>query len=452
MLVTAKNGTQGFGVRLHRAPTGHYHSDFFEQKIAEGLFVSPECSGSCSQLTVVPTAATDAANSADAAPTSQASVVILPSDKAFGLLKFHAGKLSEGQLYVMDLSKYNCSPAAVFRIQQDHFYSACYNSGLGLLTFLQLIIDTGNVAKSLIPALEYPSLPSVHNLTNFVYADLPNDTGPYVFFAVGYALLRFIPFDLIITEIDIGLEELGCFVTELGYTGGWELVVYCSDNRALYVSLKDHYVFYKLIFAREGRPYVCPDPNAYLGVHFDEHFIQYVNRSTQSAKSFDAPLESYNNGVCLGTENTTTFVFTDRERGTRLVNVSGGFVESLSRWPCTSYPCQPLVVLDSHYLVLREQREGNWHISVFDSHDNFSLVLEVPHSQADLMGVVELSGGTEVTAEITALPREGLTDNGGKKDSGVEHELIFSIVGPVSFVTVILLLVLAVSLTMAYRR
>jgi hypothetical protein len=147
--------------------------------------------------------------------------------------------------------------------------------------------------------------------------------------------------------------------------------------------------FASVDYAKDGRPYICPDPDVYLGVYAENEYIKYGFRSTDAAKDFVVEMSDYNNGVCLGSVDTTLFAFTDRELGTRLLDTSGSSVTSLSDSTCVNYPCRPLVVLEGRYLALREKRAGDWYISLFDSHRNFSR-LDFPHASADLMALADI--------------------------------------------------------------
>lgn len=448
LLLTARNSSKGVEIRLYDQETNKaQHLSGYEQKKLDSRYLSPECGDRfrrCSELTVVPAAdpVTTTAPPAASGVGQATFVAILPLDRALATLKFTVGHLSGGIVHFIDLTSRNCSPSAVIQIEAS-YYVVCLNSELGTGTLLKLNLDTENIAKSRIPELDYSHLQQLRNVTNFLHVDLPLNTGHYIYFATGYRLLYIRPFDLIVGELDIGLQndKNRCFAKELGYTGDWEMIVYCSDNQAMYVDIKRESIWETVEYAEDGRPYICPDRDVYLGVFSETGHILYGNRSTLEVKDFEAPMD---NGVCLGFEDATLFAFTDRERGTRLLTAypSGGYIRSLSDSACID-PCQPLVVLEDRYLVLREKTQGDWGISVFDSHNNFSLVLEAHHSQADLMAVIYTSfmtpeiltqGGTSST---TDLPREVIKDGNrrlGKSDNSIA--LLASII-PVGAVLII---------------
>ena len=412
VLMTARNGDGGVVIQLHTA------DDRYEEKVVTGQTLSAEYGETSAQLTLV--APASAVSSSE--PTGRPYVAILPFNGSLGLLKFHVGRLSESKLYTINLTnKYNCSLAAVFRIQDEHFSLPCYNSEIGRLTFLQLNLDTDILSNSAVPDLQYPSLSHLRNLTNFVHVELPNNTGHLIYFGTGSEVLYYKPLDFIVGVVDARLDEHKCFITKLSYTGGWEMLAYCADGRTMYINTATEDVFYTATLARDGQPYVCPDLNIFLSVHSDKGYIQYGLRSTKEGQKFTAQLDNVYDGVCLeSSEQTTLFVFADRERGTRLLDVSGNYIESLSNSTCTSSPCQPLVFLDNCYLALREQTErGGWHILLFDTHHNFSLALDVSHTQADLMAVIKVpwtdepkvTDGVANPEVMTDLPREVATDS-----------------------------------------
>ena len=441
MLLTARNSSKGVEIRLYDQETNEaQHLSGYEQKKLDSRHLSPECGDRfrrCSELTVVP-AADPAATTASPAASGvgqETFVAILPLDRAVGILKFTVGHLSGGITHFIDLTSRNCSPSAVIQIEAS-YYVVCLNSELGTGTVLKLNLDTENIAKSRIPKLDYPHLQQLRNVTNFLHVDLPLNTGHYIYFATGYRLLYIRPFDLIVGELDIVLQndKNRCFAKELGYTVDWEMIVYCSDNQAMYVDIKQEYIWHTVEYAEDGRPYICPDHDVYLGVNSEAGYIKYGNRTTLEVKNFEAPMDIYDNGVCLGFKDATLFAFTDRERGTRLLTAyPSGYIRSLSNATCID-PCQPLVVLEDRYLVLREKTRGDWGISVFDSHNNFSLVLEAYHSPADLMAAIYITpkvvikGGTSPT---TDLPREVIEDGNSSSDNSLSSaELLSSIIAP----------------------
>ena len=240
LLLTARNSSKGVEIRLYDQETNEaQHLSGYEQKKLDSRYLSPECGDRfrrCSELTVVP--ATTTAPLAVSGVEQATFVAILPLDRALGILKFTVGHLSGGIVHFIDLTSRNCSPSAVIQIEAS-YYVVCLNSELGTGTLLKLNLDTENIAKSRIPELDYPHLQQLRNVTNFLHVDLPLNTGHYIYFAIGYRLLYIRPFDLIVGEVDIGLQndKNRCFAKELGYTVDWEMIVYCNDNRAMYVDI-----------------------------------------------------------------------------------------------------------------------------------------------------------------------------------------------------------------------
>ena len=379
MWLTATNQTQGAELRVFLPSNDSQAAPSYRLREVKGHFLSPECGElfeKCKPLLVVVNQTNTRFSKA---------VVLVPLSNAMALwgLDFTSSGLTD-KVHVVG-HNYDCSPRSVHRIR-DGFYTICSNSETGFVNLLELKLNATHLEKSYFSNLEHPHMNSVANLTNSVYIELPSMSGDRIFFASGDSIFYFQPLDYLMGELEVNLEDVGCFVTELGYIGEWEMIVYCANNRAEYVDLKTETITLRAEFGKDGRPYVCPNPDMYLGVHVSDEYIEYGLFSAEYANTIDVPMSSFDDGVCLGTENVTVFIVSDGERGTLLVNVSSSYIESLSRWPCTNYPCQPLVVLDSRYLVLREQREGDWHISVFDSHNNFSHLHSIPHVRADTLG------------------------------------------------------------------
>jgi hypothetical protein len=435
LLVTATNETKGVEIRL-------FTNGGFEQKDIVGRYLSPECGDRlrrCSELTVVSTA--------DTANEQQIFVVVIPFFKGLGLVRFSPGCLSESETHVIDLAeKYNCSPAEIQLILDD-YYIVCSNSKPSFTKLLKLKLNTTHLAQSVIPELDYLRVSPAANKTNFVYVHLPDHAGDAIYFANGHKIHYFRPTEFVRGQVDAELEEEDCFATAIAYVGDWQLIVYCNNHHAVYVDIDQEATSPPVDYSKDGRPYVCPNPDVYLGVYSDKGYVQYGFFSTNTAQNLEVPMSDYHNGVCLGSTNTTLFAFTDRERGTQFLNASSGSVISLSDSTCINYPCRPLLVLGGHYLALREKRAGDWHISLFDSHKNFSRVLEVGHSEADLMSVVEgvkvfTKYVSKVEPEVTIQERKPEGKSGIDKHIGV----------PLGVVGVFAIVCIAIILLLLWKR
>ena len=227
-------------------------------------------------------------------------------------------------------------------------------------------------------------------MTNSLYVDLPAQSGPVIFFASGYSAFYFKPLLNLIESFDIELQDNDCFATSLEYIGEWDVLIYCDNGRAVYVDINQEFIYDVVEYARDGRPYICPNPDIYLAVYPKQEYIVYALRSTKQVKNFKMSGSSFDNGVCLGSQNVTLFAFTTRERGMQVLNASAGSIASLLDTMCANHPCQPFVVLQDRYLVIRENRRASWYTSVLDSHNNFSVVLGVQSSNIDLMAIIEV--------------------------------------------------------------
>ena len=385
-LVTAINLTHGVQIRIYN----NVNSDrSFEKTELTGYSLPLECGISfqkCHQLAIV------SVNRSSLAERSY--VAIVPLARALGLLEIKVNSIGfpyiSGDPHIIDLSepKYNCSPTSIYHIQSSH-YIVCSNADSYYVKLLELQLNATHIEKSFVPILEYPHLDSVENLTNSLYVALPSQSGLVIFFATGYEVFYFRPLQYVIGELDIDLRGNECFATSIDYIGEWEMLVYCDNNRAVYVDINSESIFATVDFNKDGQPYVCPNPDVYLAVYIEQHYIQYAFRSTKEGKDFQLSGRKFDNGICGGSQNVTLFAFTDKKRGTQLLNASAGSIRSLSDASCINYPCQPLVMLQNQYLVIREKRGVNWYISVLDSDSNFSLVLEAQYTEADLMAIIE---------------------------------------------------------------
>ena len=323
----------------------------------------------------------------------------MPLAKALGLLKLTLVNSDfRDETHVINLSeqKYNCSPASVYEIR-NNYYIVCANADTHNVKLLKLSLNVTHIKESYLPDQQNPTqLTSVHNLTNSLYVDLPAQSGPVIYIAGGYSAFNYKPLPDLMETFDIQLQDNRCFATSLEYIGKWDMLIYCDNGHAVYVDINHEIIYDFIKYARDGRPYVCPNPDIYLAVYPKQEYILYGFRSTMQAKNFEMSGNSaFDNGVCLGSQYVTLFAFTDRKQGTQVLNASAGSITSLSGAMCTNHPCQPLIVLQDRYLVIREKRGASWYTSVLDSHNSFSVVLEAQHSNADLMSLIDVCVGSQ---------------------------------------------------------
>ena len=369
----------------------------YQDKSIPGHHLSSECGSDFLKCQTFVLAVDSASERSNPAPAVQNFIALVPLNRSLGFQKLihddDKGFLSfSEEPHIHDLRRVNCSPASPpYRVGYYH-YMLCFNSEAKFVTLLTLKLNETRTEEIEVLDDEFLHITSVHSLTNSLLVDLPAQSDTVIYFATGYNIYYYKPLDGIIGELDVGLEENDCFATAIDYIGGWEMIVYCDNDQAVYIDLNREFIFETIDYVSDGRPYVCPNPDVYLAVFAEASYVQYAFRSTEQAKNFELFSDAFDNGICVGSMDTTLFVFTDRERGTQLLNASGSSIRSLSDTTCTNYPCQPLVILEDQYLAIREKRGINWYISLFDIHDNFSLVLEAKHTSADLMAVIETTG------------------------------------------------------------
>ena len=408
MLVTATDEAARVELRTYHSTSGSEDTPSYTSREFNGYSLSPECGDllqKCQTLLVV--GINNSGNSIGSSGQLQESIVAVPLSNALGLLAldFSSGIKAEVHV-VLPTPGLDCSPQTVHHILNS-YYTLCTNSRTGFVDLLELKLNTTHFQKSFFSNVEDIHIDSLYNLTNSVYVELPQKSGHHIYFAAGYSILYYKPLDYILDELDVNLAEYGCSATELEYVGGWDMLVYCHESRALYINLNYEDVSIPPFdYAKYGRPYVCPNPDVYLGVHSVAKYIEYGFFSTQNTTEFEVSMGVYDNGVCFGSEDTSLFAFTDRELGTRILRASAseGFIMSLSDTTCINYRCPPLVVLEDRYLVLREKRQGDWLITLFDSHNNFSLVQSVPHIKADLLAIVDKCVTTTGSSSSSPTP------------------------------------------------
>ena len=412
-LVTAINMESGAEVRIF-PPSGksYAHKDIKRH-------LSPECGEDyfrCGEPFIIDYTAP----STDQEPQHLEHVVILPLAKAIGLLKL---KLNSNHVlyvsgdYTIDLSEHNCSPTAVYHIS-NAYYVVCLNTKNNFLTLLELRLNVTILEDSYVrdERNQFPHLNVLSNVTNFVYVYLFEH---FIFFAAGYNMVAFKPLSYTFQSWEVELEKLNCYVMSLAYIGDGEMLAFCLNKQAVYIDLNRETTFFSINYTTGGRPFVCPNPDIFLSVHTAAKYVEYGLRSSNEVKNFEIPMLQFDNGICLRARNKTLFAYTDRDMGVHLLDVPEGILTTLSTTSCINYPCQRLVLLGDRYLVVREKRGASWFITVFDSaNENFTAVIEVPHTQADLMGVVETvvpcseppSNGTNQQQEATSKSNKSSLD------------------------------------------
>ena len=426
--MTATNQSNRVEVRVYHSTTGPEDTASYTTREFSGYSLSPECGElfeKCQTLLVVSTNISGNNNTGSSSQL-QRSIVAIPLLNALGLLALDFTSGLKVDTHVLQSPK-GCSPGPIYHIHNS-YYTLCSNSETGFVSLFKLRLNTTHFRESYLSHMEDIHLTHLINLTNSVYVELPSRSGNHIYFAANYTIFYYKPLDYIVEELDnIALAKNDCSPTELEYTGDWDMIVYCDNDQAFYVDLSRESSF-NVDFAKDGRPYACPNPDVYLGVHSTAQYIEYGFFSTQATTDFEISMSMFDNGICFGSDSTTLFAFTDREIGTRVLNASGGFIMSLSDLTCINYSCQPLLLLEDRYLVVREKRQGDWQISVFDSHENFSLVRNVPHIKADLLAFVDKCVPTinEVSSSLVTVAPTIISDPGSRSHSS--NNLIIAIV------------------------
>ena len=434
--MTATNTESGVEVRVF-PPSG---KSYERKDITRQL--SPECGEDyfrCGEPLIVDFTAP----STEQEPLHLEHVVILPLTKAIGLLKL---KLNSNSMlyvsddYMIDLSQQNCSPTTVYHIS-NAYYAVCLNTENNFLTILELRLNATILAESYVhdERDQFPHLNAVSNVTNFVYVYLYEH---FIFFAAGYEMFAFKPLSYTFQSWEVELEKKNCYVMSLAYIGDGEMLAFCRNKQAVYIDLNREVTFFSVNYTTDGQPFVCPNPDVFLSVHTAAKYVQYGLRSSHEVKNFEIPMLQFDNGICLGAPNRTLFAYTDRDTGVHLLEVPEGTLTTLSTTSCINYPCQRLVLLGDRYLIIREKRGASWFITVFDSaKENFTAVIEVPHAQADLMGMVQTvvpcrepsSNGTN---------QQQATKNSNKSNSNRSIVIIAVSVTVVIFVGALVLIVI----------
>ena len=165
---------------------------------------------------------------------------------------------------------------------------------------------------------------------------------------------------------------------------------YCTDRYVCYGPSYRDWASIQL-FSRVGKPYLCPNKN-YRGTLFINSTLQFLVRD-----SSPNTINGVNNssGICFESQNTTYFAYSDQQHNNVYVY---DFItqsnHSIAPYDCPAYQnCPQLFLLENQYLVIRDAN----HNLVFDTHTNFSLIINISSGIADILAVLHSNAYSAIT-------------------------------------------------------
>ena len=359
-------------------------------------FLSSECGVNnfrCQNLLVI---------SSELSPTTTQYIVFVPLIDGLLLLdlRYNGVQLALSDYHIIDIQNLGCSPISSFQILRSA-YTVCLGLRTRYLTILEVVLNTTSLSNTHItgPLIRFHGLEDPPRVTNFEYLPLPQYSLYHVYFSTSRYLYALDPRSYI--SLDIG-ELANCdSVASLAYAKDEILIAYCNDNSAVYFDLALQDWRNQTAYSERGQPFICPNPDIHLAV-YPTSYIQYGLWSQNTLENFNIPGLEFDSGICFGTQNKTFFAYNDREDGVYVLEPATFHQIQLSSEGCLNQ-CDPLLVFDNRYLVLREHYQNDAAAIVMDSKKNFSRIITAQHTRADLLTLL-VATGSRISCSIATTP------------------------------------------------
>ena len=351
-------------------------------------------------------------------PILQQYVVFVPLENAIGILdyRYREDELLLHAYYVtpLSLTEVSCNPVGVFDILRST-YVVCLRSSV--LVIYEILLNRTHITKTLQRRRTSVRLPDSPNLlSNIIFISLGNSFDQkHLFFTVGIDVYKITPHEYVIQMVgtlkDSGTISVACTIAA---AGGQTVVANC-ERGAIYFDLMYGQWINQTTYAEHGRPFICPNPDIRLAV-FPASYIQYGLWSQNTRENINIPGLEFDSGVCFGTQNRTLFAYIDRAEGVYVLDPLTSNSTQLSSKGCLNGRCDPLLMFDSKYIVLRERYNST--IIVVDS--KLSRIIEATDLSADLVTMIpylEVTISSTSTTEGTASTTTITTIGGGNSST-----------------------------------
>ena len=346
-------------------------------------------------------------------------VVFVPLENAIGILDFRyrEDELLLHAYYVtpLSLTEVSCNPVGVFDILRST-YAVCLRSSD--LVVYEIILNQTQIKNTLRHRLTAVCLPVSPNLLSNIISISLGDSfdQKHLFFTVGIDVYKITPHQYLIQMVgtlkDSGTISVPCTIAAAGRT----MIANCEWG-AIYFDLTYEQWINRTTYAEHGRPFICPNPDVRLAV-FPASYIQYGLWSQDTRENINIPGLEFDSGMCFGTQNRTLFAYIDREDGVYVLDPPTSNSTQLSSKECLNDHCDPLLIFDNKYTVLRERYNST--IIVVDS--KLSRIIEATDLSADLVAMIpylevtilstSTTEGTASTSTITIGGRNSSTTGG----------------------------------------
>ncbi len=310
------------------------------------------------------------------------SIVFVPLlDGIFLLEVSHRGKITDSTKLTIN-APVPCSPTAISKIQEN-IIAVCLNEERGYLTTMKIYLNTTSISSSRgsrpqIPDFNFGHSNSPH-LSDFKYIqDLQ-----WILFASSNHVYTLLP--LTYTSLEFSDDLGNCSRPEsIVYTSDGVLIAYCHDF-ASYYSVAYEHAFNQSQYSKHGQPFLCPNPDVHVAVFASASYILYRVWSANSRETINIHDMKFDSGVCFGSRTRTLFAYNDKERGVYVLDPATSNLTHLSSKACLNSHCEPLLVFQSRYIVIRERENNDGNVIVVDSQQNYTAVITAEHVKSDFL-------------------------------------------------------------------
>ena len=336
-------------------------------------------------------------------PILQQYVIFVPLDNAIGIMDFRyrEEELLLHAYYVtpLSLTEVSCNPAGLFDILRST-YVVCLKSGD--LVVYEIVLNRTHITNTLRHRRTAVHLHDSSNLlSNIMFISLGNlFDQKHLFFTVGIDVYKITPHEYVIQMVgtlrDSGTISVPCTIAA---AGGQTLIANC-EQVVIYFDLIYESWINRTTYSQRGQPFICPNPDVRLAI-FPASYIQYGLWSRNTRENINIPGLEFDSGVCFSTQNKTLFAYIDRKDGVYVLELLTSNFTQLSSKSCLNGHCDPLLIFDNKYIVLRERNDST--ITVVDS--KLSRIIEATDLTADLVAMIpylEVTISSSSTTEGTA--------------------------------------------------
>ncbi len=433
-LITVENTTQGITVNVLNK-----HNNALQYQKFEGRYLSSQCGDHyfrCQDLFIVSSTSTVKNK------TLVYHIVFVPLRDGILLLKYlyNGASLSKTDDYFLGIS-FGCSPTLVSEISENIF-TVCLNEETRNVTVLRVYLNSSSIKDSHIgrPLVTFNGLSNPPHLSDFKYvnSDTSNPNDQQIIFASSKYLYGFAPLSYL--HYPLGLVG-NCSSPEslVYYVPNDEVLVYCRDDSAVYFSLSHPHTINQTGYSKHGQPFLCPNPDVRITVFASASYVQYTVWSNNSRENFNIHDMKFDSGVCIGSTEHTLFAYNDKDKGVYVLDPATSNLTHLSSKACLNSHCEPLLVFQNRYIVIRERENNDGNVIVVDSQQNYTAVITAEHVKADLLTLL-----IEQDASFCSLTNGSLSPTGSTPTVSPPSVPGTQIAGPAAGVSVGLVVVLVV--------